>query len=66
MDEARKPAETDYIRKLYNGSHTTSVATQTYTYWIDEDTVETYTDANVTLTTYYFNELFSCKLKDNF
>lgn len=42
------------------------IGTQTYTYWIDEDTVETYTDANVTLTTYYFNDLFSCKLKDNF
>lgn len=66
LEEAGKTAVTDYIRKLYNGSHTTSVATQTYTYWIDEDTVETYTDANVTLTTYYFNDLFSCKLKDNF
>lgn len=66
LEEAGKTSVTDYIRKLYNGSHTTSVATQTYTYWIDEDTVETYTDANVTLTTYYFNDLFSCKLKDNF
>ena len=66
LEEAGKTAVTDYIRKLYNGSHTTSVATQTYTYWIDEDTVETYKDANVTLTTYYFSDLFSCKLKDNF
>lgn len=66
LEDAGKKEVTDYVRKLYNGSHTTSVITHTYTYWVDEDTVETYTDAEVTLTTYYFNDLFNCKLKDNF
>lgn len=56
----------DYVRKLYNGSHETSIATHVYNYVDDKGNPYTVTDADVTLTTYYFNSLFDCKLRDNF
>lgn len=61
----------NYVRDLYNGSHITTVVEKEYkeieTY-IDEDGKEqkrevTYIDADVTLTSYYFNALFECSLQ---
>lgn len=55
----------DYIRKLYNGSHQTDIAERVYNL-VDEDG-EPYTvkDADITITTYYFNGLFDCQLTDS-
>lgn len=66
LEEAGKNKVTDYVKKLYNGSHQTSIATQTYNFTDEEGNPYTVTDANVTLTTYYFNSLFDCQLTDRY
>lgn len=72
LEEAGESEVRDYVRSLYNGSHITTVVeteyTETETY-IDEEGNEqqrevTYIDADVTLTSYYFNALFECSLQD--
>ena len=64
LEDAGENKVKDYIRKLYNGSHTTSVSTTTETVKDKNGKSITYTDATVTLTTYYFNSLFDCTLTD--
>lgn len=59
-----------YIRELYNGSHITTIVENEVVYYenvINEDGNEEqiekkYIDANITLTSYYFNALFECQL----
>ena len=64
LEDAGESKIKDYIKKLYNGSHTTSVSTTTETVKDKDGKSITYTDATVTLTTYYFNSLFDCTLTD--
>ena len=66
LEEAGKDKVVDYIRKLFNGSHQTSIATQTYNFTDEEGNPYTVVDADVTLTTYYFNALFDCQLTDTY
>lgn len=66
LEDAGKTQVQDYIRKLYNGSHLTSIETHTETVTTDDGDAITYTDAVVTLKTYYFNELFNCSLRDSY
>lgn len=66
LESAGEDEVRDYIRRLYNGSHTTSIVTHVYTYTDENGEPYNVTDADVTLTTYYFNELFNCSLQDNF
>ena len=66
LEKAGKKKVKKYIKELYNGSHIMSIVERPYTY-VDSNGVEqTVIDANVTLTTYYFNQLFDCELKENF
>ena len=56
----------EYVRKLYNGSHTYYL-TETPVYDTDEDGnlyVSAY-DATIDYTTYYFNSIFSCQLAND-
>lgn len=56
----------NYIRKLYNGSHQYYVS-ETPVYEENEEG-ERYlvaTDANITLTTHYFNSIFDCALAES-
>lgn len=63
LEKAGKKKVKKYIKELYNGSHIMSIVERPYTY-VDSNGVEqTVIDANVTLTTYYFNQLFDCELK---
>ena len=66
LEDAGKTQVQDYVRKLYNGSHLTSIETHTETVTTDDGDAITYTDAVVTLKTYYFNELFNCSLRDSY
>ena len=66
LEEAGKNKVMDYVKKLYNGSHQTSIATQTYNFTDEEGNQYTVVDADVTLTTYYFNGLFDCQLTDSY
>src|SRR5699024_7226337 len=43
-----------------------SIATQTYNFTDEEGNQYTVVDADVTLTTYYFNGLFDCQLTDSY
>lgn len=71
LEEAGISEVKDYVRNLYNGSHITTVVEKEYTEtetYIDEEGEEqkrevTYIDADVTLTSYYFNALFECSLQ---
>ena len=62
LEEAGKTKVVDYVKKLYNGSHLLSVVETPYTYTDEEGNEYTVVDANATLTTYYFNDLFECSL----
>lgn len=62
LEEAGKEKVVDYIKKLYNGSHLLSVVETPHTYTDEEGNEYTVVDANATLTTYYFNDLFECSL----
>ena len=62
LEDAGKDKVCDYIEKLYNGSHLTSIVTHPYYVSDNKGKVYTYYDADVTLTTYYFNDLFNCSL----
>lgn len=72
LEEAGEGDVKDYVRALYNGSHITTVVENEYTEtetYTDADGNEqqrevTYIDADVTLTSYYFNALFECALQD--
>lgn len=66
LEEAGKNKVVDYVKKLFNGSHQTSVAEKTYNFTDENGDSYTVTDADVTLTTYYFNALFDCELTDNY
>ena len=66
LEGAGKNEVKEYVRKLYNGSHTTDIVTHVYTYTDEEGEPYTVTDADVTVRTYYFNGIFSCSLKDTF
>lgn len=66
LEGAGKRKVKEYLRKLYNGSHVPSIITHVYTYVDENGDPYTVTDAEVTLTTYYFDELFECSLQDNF
>lgn len=65
LEEAGKEKVTDYIRKLYNGSHLLSIFPKPV--YETNEKGETYivaTDVEAKLTTYYFNDLFECELMD--
>jgi len=62
LEDAGKEKVNDYITKLYNGSHLLSVVEHPHEEELDDETKITYVDADITLTTYYFNSLFNCKL----
>lgn len=72
LEEAGISEVKNYVRSLYNGSHITTVVETEYIEtesYIDEEGKEqqkevTYIDAEVTLTSYYFNALFECSLQD--
>lgn len=62
LEKAGKQKAKKYIKELYNGSHLMSIVEKPYTYKDSEGNDVTVTDADVTLTTYYFNQLFNCEL----
>ncbi|MBS5141587.1 MAG: hypothetical protein KHZ91_01515 [Firmicutes bacterium] len=66
LEKAGEKEVKNYIRKLYNGSHQYYVS-ETPVYKENEDG-EKYlaaTDANITLTTHYFNSIFDCALAES-
>lgn len=63
IEKAGKKKVTKYVEELYNGSHIMSIIEKPYTYQDADGNDITVTDADVTLTTYYFNQLFNCELK---
>lgn len=71
LEEAGVSKVKNYVRNLYNGSHITTVVEKEYkeieTYIDDKGKEQqreiTYIDADVTLTSYYFNALFECSLQ---
>ena len=63
IEKAGKKKVTKYVEELYNGSHIMSIIEKPYTYQDSDGNDITVTDADVTLTTYYFNQLFNCELK---
>lgn len=66
LEDAGERKVKDYVKKLYNGSHQTTIATRTYNFTDENGEPYTVTDADVTLTTYYFNGLFDCELTDSY
>ena len=64
LEKAGKDKVCRYIEKLYNGSHETSIIPYTYTTVDANGNKISYTDADITLTTYYFPALFDCELKN--
>lgn len=66
LESAGKQEVKDYVRKLYNGSHQTSIVTHVYTYTDENGEPYTVKDADVTVKTYYFNDIFNCSLQDTF
>ena len=65
LDSASPEELTSYIRGLYNGSHiitTKEIESQEK----DEYGNAKYTDLEVILTTYYFDELFECSITSSF
>lgn len=64
LEKAGKRKVKKYVRQLYNGSHIISVVEKPYTYTDSEGNEHTVVDADITLTTYYFNQLFNCKLSN--
>lgn len=66
LENAGERKVKDYVKKLYNGSHQTTIATRTYNFTDEDGNPYTVTDADVTLTTYYFNGLFDCELMDSY
>lgn len=51
-----------YVKELYNGSHRTTVTERRETIKNDDGSTYDVVDADITLTTVYFNGLFDCKL----
>ena len=68
LEDADESEVLNYVRQLYNGSHQLTVKTSTEIISVDEETeeTETWTTATVTLTTYYFDQLFDCSLMDSY
>ena len=56
IEKAGKKKVTKYVEELYNGSHIMSIIEKPYTYQDSDGNDITVTDADVTLTTYYFNQ----------
>lgn len=56
----------DYIKKLYNGSHTTTINEHKYTVVDDEGIEHIYIDADITLTTYYYGSIFESNLSSSY
>lgn len=63
LEKAGKRKAKKYVRELYNGSHLISIVEKPYIYEDSNGEEVTVIDADVTLTTYYFNHLFNCELK---
>lgn len=63
LEKAGKRKVKKYVKELYNGSHLISIVEKPYTYEDSNGEEVTVIDADVTLTTYYFNHLFNCELK---
>lgn len=56
----------NYVRKLYNGSHQYYVSeTPVYKTNSEGEKYQIATDANITLTTHYFNSIFDCALAES-
>lgn len=64
LEKQPKKEVKKYLRKLYNGSHLMTITTSNRTYTDDKGVEHTFVDANVLVKTYYFDELFNCKLMD--
>ena len=64
LEKAGKNKVKKYIKEIYNGSHIMSIIEKPYTYVDTEGNEHTVVDADITLTTYYFNQLFNCKLSN--
>lgn len=63
LDDAKQETVEAYLTGLYYGSHTTDIKeTKHYTKDEDGNKVLDYTDADITVTTYYFDDLFDCAL----
>lgn len=65
LEDAGKQRVKDYIRKLYNGSHQLTIIENPQVLTNANGEEYTVYDADVTLTTYYFNDLFDCELSDS-
>ena len=63
LDDANENDISTYLSGLYSGSHTMDIKEMDH-YTTDEDgnKVLDYTDAEITVTTYYFDDLFDCVL----
>lgn len=55
----------DYIKKLYNASHLITVTEHQRTYTDANGNERTVTDADIAFKTYYFDELFNCRLSNS-
>lgn len=64
LEKAGKNKVKKYIKEIYNGSHIMSIIEKPYAYVDTEGNEHTVVDADITLTTYYFNQLFNCKLSN--
>ena len=62
LEEAGKRKVKNYVKEMYYGSH---LATLQETGSYEDDDGNIYKSCEVTYTTYYFNELFSCKRTKN-
>lgn len=63
LDEAKQESVENYLTGLYYGTHTTDIKeTDHYTKDEDGNKILDYTDAEITLTTYYFDDIFDCAL----
>lgn len=63
LDDAKQETVEAYLTGLYYGSHTTDIKeTKHYTKDEDGNKVLDYIDADITVTTYYFDDLFDCAL----
>lgn len=63
LDDAKQSDVENYLTGLYYGSHTTEIKeTDHYTKDEDGNKILEYTDADITLTTYYFDDIFDCAL----
>lgn len=62
LPSAKEREVIKYVKELYNGSHRTSITEHRQTIENEDGSTYDVVDADITLTTVYFNGLFDCKL----